>query len=293
MRPGKFRAWRFQTDMVGGRAWRPQLPANIESCDIFLLATTESSLNSETCEKEWQHAALIQKPTVTVVFERGVSPPPPLNDHQWVHFDGSAVSGAHLINALQNSQPVPWEAIPDDWTTWDGRPKSELSSGQFINSEIPLPRIRQDLTDLEKETFLEESIGKIRNYFYQALGEFENSNPRVRTQIRDNTNMRGLSCKVHLDGKLSKRCTIWIHNQYGLNGIAYYETRRHEAIFGNQPYNELAKVAELDGEPALDFSPGLGMFNQFDDCRICTVDKAAECLWKYFTRDIGQDSSLW
>ena len=293
MRPGKCRAWRFQRDMVGGRAWRPQLQANIESCDIFLLATTKSSLDSETCEKEWQHAALIQKPTVTVVFERGVSPPPPLNDHQWVHFDGSAVSGAHLVNALQKSEPVPWVAIPDDWATWDGRPKSELSVRQIKSSEIPLPRIRRDLTDLEKENFLEESIGKICNYLNQALCAFENSDPRVRTQIHDNSNIRGFSCDVHVDGKLSKRCKIWIHNQYGINGIAYYETHRHEAIFGKQTYNELAKVALLDGVPALEFTIGLGMFNQSDDCRICTVDKAAECLWRYFTRDFEQESSLW
>ena len=188
MRPGGFRSWRYQSDMVGARLWDPQLPANIESCNIFLLATTERSLNSATCEKEWQHAALIQKPFVPVVLKRGLYPPSPINDHQCVFFDESAESGARLINALQNAEPLPLAKIPSDWRTWDGKTKAELSAADSDAREIPLPRMQRHLTDLEKENFLDESIGKIRNYFNQALSAFENSDLRVKTRIDDKTN---------------------------------------------------------------------------------------------------------
>ena len=212
MRPGGFRAWRFQRDMVGGRAWRPQLPSNIEKCEIFLLAITENSLSSETCEKEWQHATLNIKPIVTVVFERGVYPPSPLDDHQWVQFDGTAVSGAELINALQNSQPLAWKTIPSDWKKWDGKSKAELSVAKDGRREIHLPRIRSKLTDMQKQDFLSQAFAEIRSYFGQALSAFENLDPRVKTRIHDKTNMRSFNSEVHLDGKLIKRCAIWMYN---------------------------------------------------------------------------------
>ena len=292
MRPGGFRAWRFQSDMVGAKPWDPQLPANIESCDIFLLATTESSRDSETCEKEWQHAALIQKPFVPVVLKRGVYPPSPINDHQYVFFDGSAQSGAGLITALQNAQPLPWETIPSHWKAWDGKTKSDLSGAQEYHSDIPLPKINRELTDMEKEVFLYESIGEIRAYFERALNAFEKSDSRVQTQIRG-TSDSGFSCQIYLNGNVKKGCRIWIYNQYGFNGIAYYKSDGRTAIFGKHPYNELAKVAELDGNPALEFTLNLAMFTDHGDCKICTVDKAAECLWKDFVRDFNETSTYW
>ena len=291
-RPGGFRAWRFQSDMVGGKPWNPQLPFNIEACDIFLLATTDNSLDSETCEKEWQHAALKQKPMVTVVVERGVFPPAPLDDHQWVTFDGTAVSGAGLINALQNAQPLRWDMIPDDWTTWDGKTKTELMSEGTRFSDIPIPTLHRELSDLDKEDFLHESIGEIRAYFERALNAFEKSDSRVQIQIR-NTSDSELSCQIYLNDNVKKGCRIWIYNQCGFNGIAYYKSDGRTAIFGKHPCNELATVAELDGKPALKFTLGLGMFTQFDGCKICTVDKAAECLWKDFVRDFNEISTYW
>lgn len=287
IRDGGYRAWRFQRDMQGGRSWPPQLPARIEEHDIFLYIATANAQLSENCQEEVQHAALIRRPLVTVVLHEGLIPPPPLDDHQTVYYDGTGKAVARLMRALQSAEPLAWEKIPEDWKTWDGKAKFDLSTPQDEFQEIPMPRIRRALTDMEKENFLDESIGKIRNYFNQALSEFENSDLRVKTRIHDITNMRSFNCEIHIDGKLNKKCTIWIHNQYGMNGIAYYETHKHMAIFGKHPYNELAQVAELDGNPALEFTLGIGMTTQRDDCIICTVDKASECLWKYFTRDFS------
>ncbi|MCY4070847.1 MAG: TIR domain-containing protein [Chloroflexi bacterium] len=292
MRPGGFRAWRFQSDMVGGRPWRPQLPSNLESCDVFLLATTANALESDTCEKEWQHAALIQKPVVTVVFVRGIHPPSPLNDHQWVRFDGSAESGARLISALQNAQPVPWETIPDDWKTRDGKTKAELSSIKTRRREIPLPRMRRRLTDLEKDNFLNEAVAGFRNYFGQALSEFEATVTQIQTTISDESNTL-FKCQVYLNGDIKKSCAIWKSDNLGINGIAYSEAHGRMTSFSRNSFNELAQVAELDGRPALKFTLGLTMFSQNEDCRICTIDKAAECLWQYFIRDFDDSSTYW
>ena len=117
-----------------------------------------------------------------------------------------------LINALQNAEPLQLAKIPSDWRTWDGKTKAELSAADSDAREIPLPRMQRHLTDMEKENFLDESIGKIRNYFNQALSAFENSDLRVKTRIDDKTNVRRFNCEVHLDGKLKKRCSFWIYS---------------------------------------------------------------------------------
>lgn len=288
-----YQSWRFQRDMMGANPADPQLPSNIEASEKFLFCISDHSQSSEICQKELQHAALLQKPLVTVRLNRGTCVPPPLNDHQWVDYDESPESTVQLLKALRNAKAMRWEKIPGDWTTWDGTVKAEKPAVEYFEREIPLPRIRRYLTDMEKENFLDESIGKIRNYFNQALISFENSDPRVNSRIGDETDMRSFTCEIHIDGKLSKRCTIWIYNQYGTKGIAYYETDRHIAIFGKQPYQELAQVAELDGNPALKFTLGIGFTTQRDDCQICTVEKASGCLWRYFIRDIDEASTYW
>ena len=245
-----YQSWRFQRDMMEANPADPQLPSNIEASDTFLFCMSDHSQKSEICQKELQHAALLQKPLVTVRLNLATCVPPPLNDHQWVDFDESPESTVHLLKALRNAKALRWEKIPSDWRTWEGKTKAELSAADSDAREIPLPRMQRHLTDLEKENFLDESIGKIRNYFNQALSAFENSDLRVKTRIDDKTNMRRFNCEVHLHGKLKKICSFWIYNQYGMNGIAFYENHKHMAIFGKHPYNELAQVAELDGRPA-------------------------------------------
>lgn len=287
-----YQSWRFQRDMVGANPADPQLPSNIKSSEIFLFCISDHSQESETCQKELEHASLLQKPLVTVRLNRETLVPSPLNDHQWVDFDESPVSTVQLVKALRNAKPLRWDMIPSNWTTWEGRSKSELSAGQIITSEIPLPRIRQDLTDREKEEFLRNSLTKIRAYFGRALGKFDESYSQVQIKILITSDSE-FSFQINVKDKVKKGCRIWIYNQYGINGIAYYKSAGRTAIFGKHPYNELAKVAELDGNPALRFTRELAMFTHHGTRKICTVDKAAECLWKHFIRDFDETSPNW
>ena len=239
--------------------------------------------------KELQHAALIQKPIVPVVFTSDIEIPSPLNSIQYVLFDESPESGAKLVRALTDPRPLSQNKIPANWERLGGGPMGLPTNSQ---TRFPIPRIKHELTDMEKEDFLYASIKKIRNYFSQALSAFEKSDTRIQARIRDESNTV-FKCEIYLDGQSKKSCRIWIGDNIGLKGIAYSESRGRMVDYGMNSYNSLATVSELDGEPALEFGFGLGMFNQPDDCKICTVDKAAECLWRYFTSDFGQETSLW
>lgn len=282
VRHGGGRVWQFVYDLHGARDWATEIQSKKDQCEVFLFVITNYSLQSEWCLRELQHAALCQKPIVTVVFTSDIDIPHPLNTIQYVLFDETPESGAKTVRALQDPHPISRDMIPPNWEKLGGGPMGVAATS---HSQIPIPRIKRELTDMEKENFLNDAIAEIRAYFNQALSEFQNSDPGVKTQICDKANMGGFNCEVHVDGKLKKRCTIWNYNEYGMNGIAYFETNKHMTIYGKQQYNELAQVAELNGNPALEFTLGLRMFHQFGDCQVCMVDKAAKCLWKYFTKE--------
>lgn len=289
VRHGGGRGWQFVYDLYGARDWATEIQYKIDQCEVFLFVITNNSLQSEWCLKELQHAALCQKPLVTVVFTSEIDIPDPINTIQYVLFDESPESAAKLVRALQDPQPISRNKIPPHWKRLGGGPMGFPTNQQ---TQFPIPRVKRELSDMEKEDFLYESIRKIRDYFGQALSAFEESNTRIQTRIRDESNTV-FRCEIYLDGKSKKSCRIWISDNIGLKGIAYYEAHGRMISQGKNSYNELAQVTELNGNPALDFNLGLGMFNQFGDCRICTVDKAAECLWKYYTRDFNESSMRW
>ncbi len=286
-----YHSWRFQRDMMGANPADPQLPSNIEASDIFLFCISDHSQRSETCQRELQHAALLQKPLVTVRLNRETFVPFPLDDHQWVNFDDSQESTIHLMKALRNAKTLRWEKIPDDWKTWDGRSKTELSSAKTRSREIPLPQMSRDLTDLEKEEFLYNAIVEIRAYFGHALSTFEKSDSRIQTKIRGESDT-AFKCEIYVSGEIKLSCMIWKSDNIGFNGIGYNEEYGRTSFMSKNSYNGLAHVVELEGSPALEFTL-LGMFNQPDDCRICTVDKAAECLWRHFIRSFYEDTPSW
>lgn len=280
VRYGGQRSWQFVYDLHGGRDWSGQIQYEIDRCEIFLFVITEYSLQSEWCMKELQHAALSQKPIVTVVLTPDIQIPHPINTIQYVLFDDTPVAGAKLTRALTNPKPMNRDLIPSDWQRLGGGPIGISSSPQ---TQIPIPRIKREHTDMEKEDYLYESMKKIRDYFGRALSESEKSNPRIQTRIRDESNTR-FHCQLYLDGDIKQSCIIWISDNIGLHGIAYSEAHGRMQHFSMNSYNELARTTELDGNLALEFTLGLRMFNQQDDCRICTADKAAECLWRHFIR---------
>lgn len=226
LRDGGYRAWRFQRDMQGGKSWRQQLPDNIEERSIFLFIATAHAQLSETCEKELQHSAVMRKPLVTVTIQAGFMPPPPLDDHQTVYYDGSSKAAARLMLALRNAEPLRSEIIPEDWKTWDGITKSELAISENKERGIPSPAIRKDLTVVEKRDLLNNAIAESHRCFESALGQMARTDSRIESRIGHNSSS-GFTCFISLDGQPIKGCRVSISADF--NGITY-DGNSHYAV---------------------------------------------------------------
>ncbi len=289
MRHGGGRDWRYVYDLYGARDWQAEIQYNIDHCEVFLFVITEHSLNSGWCLKELQHAALIQKPIVTVVFTTGIDIPHPLNTIQYVLYDESPESGAKLVRAITDPRPLRRDKIPSNWERLGAGPIGNQTIPNHQSRDIPIPRLQRELTDLEKEDFLSRAILEIRDYFANALLAFENSDSRIRTRLRDESNT-DFRCQVYVDGNLFKSCRIRISNDLGLSGIAYSAARGNMARYDMGGVNALLQASTLDGNPALEFVMD---FMTSSGNRICTVAEASERLWKAYTEDFAQDNLRW
>ena len=288
VRHGGGKGWQFVYDLHGARDWRSEIQYRIDRCEVFLFVITNNSLQSEWCNKELQHATLSGKPIVTVVFTSDINIPYPLNTVQYILLDETPEAGAKLVRALQDPRPISRDEIPPDWKRLGRGPMGFPTTS---HRPIPIPRIKRELTDMEKEDFLYEAIEKVRNYFGQALNAFEKSDSRIQTRLRNKSDS-DFKCQLFIDGQQTKVCRIWVSNSMGL-GIAYSEARGNIARYDEMSgMNEFARVSQLDGNPALEFVFGLNMFAKSTDRRICTVDQACERFWTHFIRDFSMES-MW
>lgn len=289
IRHGGGKDWRFVYDLYGARDWRAEIQYNIDHCEVFLFVITQHSLRSDWCQKELQHAAVSQKPIVTVVFTRDIDIPHPLSTIQYVLYDISPESGAKLTRALIDPRPLPRDKIPSTWQRLGGGPIGVRMTQHNAVHDIPIPRLKRELTDMEKEDFLHETIQEIRAYFSRALKSFEHSDSRVKSKIRDESNT-DFRCQVYIDGNLFKSCRIRISNEMGLSSIAYSAARGNMAHYDISGVNVLLQASILDGNPALEFVMD---FMTSSGSRICTVAEASERLWKAYTDDFAQDNLRW
>ncbi len=221
-----YQSWRFQRDMMGANPADPQLPANIESCELFLFTISEYSNDSEMCQKELQHAAINQKPIVPVRLQRETMVQAPLNDHQWVEFDCTQESAVLLMRALRNAQPLRRELIPDHWKTWDGKTKLEVERLKNADPGIASQRISRDLTVGEKRDFLQDTVAKSHAYFEHELMELARSDSRIKSRSGLNSSS-SFSSFISIDGQLIKGCRIYISADS--NGITY-DGNTHNAV---------------------------------------------------------------
>jgi hypothetical protein len=129
----------FDEDLNGGKAWWDQILAQIRECEIFVMALSPGSLDSEACGRECGYAEALGKPILPIMVADGVGVlPPRLSKIQYVDYRKRDVdSYADLVNALKGAPSA--AALPQPLPDPPAIPMSYLESiaGQ-IDSAAPL-----------------------------------------------------------------------------------------------------------------------------------------------------------
>lgn len=259
IREGGYIAWRFQRDMQGGKSWPPQLPTSIEWHGIFLYIATAYAQLSVNCQRELQHAALLSKRLVTVTTHPRWIPPPPLDDHQAVYYDGSGKAVARLMQALQVADPIDPDRIPEDWSKWDCTSKSKPAIAIQEDHGTPPTEIDRDLAVVEKRDLLHSAIVESRSIFEASLDKLTCSDSRIEARIGHDTTS-GFASFISIDGQLAKGCRVFISaDNDGLtyDGNTHYavqwdvdEIRRHMRDTDRQISDNLQAVIDGDSNAA-------------------------------------------
>jgi hypothetical protein len=108
----------FDRELSGGQEWWNQILGRIRTCDVFVLALSGHSLESEACKREYTYASELGRPILPVLVERGLSYnllPPALSTIQFVDYTESDRNAglrlARAFSAVPAPGPLP-EPLP-------------------------------------------------------------------------------------------------------------------------------------------------------------------------------------
>jgi serine/threonine kinase PknH len=65
LRRARQQLW-FDEDLGGGEAWWNEILEQIRSCEVFIVALSNHSLESKPCHAEWKYAQALQRPILPV-----------------------------------------------------------------------------------------------------------------------------------------------------------------------------------------------------------------------------------
>jgi hypothetical protein len=109
----------YDKSITGGQEWWDEILRQIRESRLFVLAISKYSLGSEACISEWDYAAAVARPQLTMRLEQAdmVSAPPAIKRHQYIDYVANDVDTvrklAKALRAVPLSTPLP-PALPPD-----------------------------------------------------------------------------------------------------------------------------------------------------------------------------------
>jgi len=195
---------------------------------------------------------------------------PLLNDKRYLPWDGDL---RNIVNALLS------RLRPED-TSGSGQPKAAPTLGL----RVPLPKIKKQFSQRDKDLFLRNSFVVVRDYFQSALQELNRQYQEVETDFAEVHNFKFIAT-IYVRGEVANKCKIWIGGFSSSDSIAYHTGQF--AIEGDNSFSDMLSVA--DDKQSLGFRPS-GMWyggQQNDREQLLTAEGAGEYLWRRFTDNLG------
>jgi hypothetical protein len=196
---------------------------------------------------------------------------PLLNDKRYLPWDGD----------LRNIVKTLLDRLRPEENSASGKPLGALPG---LGLRIPLPKIKKQFSQRDKDLFLRNSFIVIKDYFQNALQELNRHYQEVDTDFAEVHNFKFLAT-IYLRGEVANKCKIWIGGLIDSDSITYKEGQ--VAIEEDNSFNDMLSIS--DDKHSLGFRPS-GMWygsQQHDREEVMTAEQAAEYLWRRFTENLG------
>lgn len=151
--------------------------------------------------------------------------------------------------------------------------------GPSVRGAPYIPKVRREVTDLDKRRFVQQGFAVTKQYFETAMVDLKNGHSNIDTDLI-HTSATEIHAEIFADGKSKCRCRIWLGGMFGGNDIAYAEGN---SISGNAMNESLSATTDR-GELAFRTLMG-GAFGRVPkdfDAQHLSLEQAAEYLWRRF-----------
>lgn len=151
------------------------------------------------------------------------------------------------------------------------------------NIAIPMPEIKKQFTQRDRDLFLRDAFGKVKKYFSDGLNEIEKRQQDVEADFLEVDNLRFVAT-IYVRGEIACRCKIWMGGLHSLDSILYQSGQC--SIDNDNSFNDMLSVSD-DGR-SLGLSPsGMWLGESYEtEANSFNGAKAAEYLWRKFTDDM-------
>ena len=167
------------------------------------------------------------------------------------------------------------------------REKSKMGSETSFN--IPMPPIKKNFTQRDKDLFLRTSFGVIKAYFREGLERLEKQYSEVETDFIDVHRFKFI-CTIYIHGEVKTKCKIWMGGPMRSDSIAY--TSGHFDIDSDNSYNGWLAVSDDGSKLGFDTSSLWATMQGAEQGKLLSAEKAPECLWRRFIEILNQDWEL-
>ncbi len=151
-------------------------------------------------------------------------------------------------------------------------------------AEIPIPRVKMEFTDEQKDAFISNSYSEIKKYFKTALSVLNEKLPDVEVSFIESLDDK-FACKIFFKGNLKCKCKIWLRDRFTtftpLKSICYSEN--YVDLSNDNKFNQWVTVDYNNEHVFLNIS-NMGKFNNRIGFTYTEINskKAAEVLWLSF-----------
>lgn len=158
-----------------------------------------------------------------------------------------------------------------------------VSTSSTSGIRIPIPRIKKEFSQRDRDLFLRGAFNIIKQYFQNGLEELNQHYQEIETDFSEVHSFKFIAT-IYKRGNVANRCKIWVGGMNSLDTIAYCQGQF--SIDNDNSYNDTLSVA--DDEHVLGLRPS-GMWfgtSSYSEKSLLTAEQAGEYLWRRFVETL-------